>query len=73
MRRRRRNQHAVSLDRKSRLAGMAEAKPDARAAKVFVRKTYECCDMLGYMTKKYDVKGEIGIGEKDIGADKELP
>jgi hypothetical protein len=52
---------------------MAEAKPDARAAKVFVRKTYECCDVLGYMAKKCDVKGEIGIGEKDIGADKELP
>lgn len=73
MRRRRRNQHAVSLDHKSRLAGMAEAKPSARAAKVFVRKTYECCDVLGYMAKKYDIKGEIGIGEEGIGADKGLP
>lgn len=72
MRRRRRNQ-PVSLDRKSRLADLAEAKPDARAAKVFVRKTYECCDVLGYMARKYNIKGEIVIGEEGIGADKGLP
>ena len=73
MRNQHKDRHTLSLEHRHRLAEMAEAKPDARAAKVFVRKTYECCDVLGYMAKKCDVKGEIGIGEKDIGADKELP
>lgn len=66
MNRRGRERNIVSLDRRNRLAEMAEAKPDARAAKSFVRKTYECCDVAGYMAKKYDIKGEIGIGEKSI-------
>ena len=51
MRKRSGTRHAISLDRRNRLADM----------------------VLGYMAKKYDIKGEIGIGEKDIGADKELP
>lgn len=69
MNKRGRERNIVSLDRKRSLS---EIKPDAKMAKAFVRKTYECCDMLGYMARKYDIKGEIGIGEKSIGADKEL-
>ena len=73
MRKQRRNRYVISLDRKNRLTDMAETKPTARAAKAFIRKAYECCDVVEYMARKYDIKGEIGIGEKDIGADKELP
>ncbi len=73
MRRQRRDRHTVSLDRKSRLADLAESKPTASAARAFVRKAYECCDVAEYMARKYDIKGEIGIGEEGIGADKGLP
>lgn len=73
MRRRQRDRHSISLDRKSHLADLAETKPTAKAARAFVRKAYECCDVAEYMSRKYDIKGEIGIGEKGIRADKELP
>ena len=64
-----RERNIASLDRRNRLAEMAETKPTAKAAKAFARKAYECCDVAGYMAKKYDIKGEIGIGEKSIRAD----
>ena len=73
MNRRGRERNIVSLDRRNRLAEMAEAKPDAKAAKAFVRKAYECCDVAGYMARKYDIKGDIAIGEKSIGADQSIP
>lgn len=69
MNRRGRERNKVSRGRRHRLAEMAVTKPDAKAAKAFGRKAYECCDVLGYMAKKYDIKGEIGIGEKSIRAD----
>lgn len=73
MRRQHKNRHTISLNHKSRLAGMAETKPDAKAARAFIRKAYESCDVTEYMARKYDIRGEIGIGEESIGADKELP
>ncbi|MEZ3486848.1 MAG: hypothetical protein K1W22_09740 [Lachnospiraceae bacterium] len=73
MRRQRRDRHTVSLDRKRHLADLAESKPTASAARAFVRKAYECCNMAEYMARKYNIKGEIGIGEEGIGADKGLP
>lgn len=69
MRKQRKDRRTLSLEHRHRLAEMAGTKPDAKAAKAFGRKAYECCDVLGYMAKKYDIKGEIGIGEKSIGAD----
>lgn len=66
----RRNRHSISLDRKRHLADLAESKPAPGAVKAFSRKAYECCDVLGYMVKKYDIKGEIGIGQESIGSDK---
>lgn len=59
-----RNRHAASLSRKSRLADMAESKPDAKAAKAFIRKAYECCDVAEYMAKKYDIKVEKKVSEQ---------
>lgn len=73
MRKRSGTRHAISLDRRNRLADMAETKPTASAAKAFIRKAYECCNVAEYMAGKYDIKGEIGIGEEGIRADKELP
>lgn len=73
MNKRGRERNIVSLDRKRRMMEMAETKPPDKATAAFIRKAYECCDVAGYMAKKYDIKREIGIGEKDIGADKELP
>lgn len=66
MREQRRNRHAISLTHKVRLANMAETKPTASAAKAFVRKAYECCDVTGYMARKYGIKGEIGIGQENF-------
>lgn len=57
----RRNRHSISLDRKRHLADLAESKPAPGAVKAFSRKAYECCDVLGYMVKKYDIKG----GDRD--------
>lgn len=45
----------------------------AMEAKAYIRKTYMCSDVVEYMARKYDIKGEIGIGEKDIRAGKRLP
>lgn len=73
MNRRERERNKVSQVRRHRLAEMAATKPDAKAAKAFIRKAYECCDVLGYMAKKYDIKGEIGIGQESIGSDKGIP
>ena len=73
MNKRGRNRHNIILDRKRHLADLAESKPAPGAVKAFSRKAYECCDVLGYMVKKYDIKGEIGIGEEGIRADKEFP
>ena len=73
MNRRGSERNKVSRDRRHRLAEMAATKPDAKAAKAFIRKAYECCDVLGYMAKKYDIKGEIGIGQESIASDKGIP
>ena len=73
MRKQHKDRHTLSLEHRNRLAEMAATKPDAKAAKAFIRKAYECCDVLGYMTKKYDIKGEIGIGQESIGSDKGIP
>lgn len=57
MRKQHKDRHTLSLEHRNRLAEMAATKPDAKAVKAFVRKAYECCE--------YDIKGEIGIGQKD--------
>lgn len=73
MRKQRKDRHTLSLEHRHRLAEMAATKPDAKAEKAFIRKAYECCDVLGYMANKYDIKGEIGIGQESIGSDKGIP
>ena len=73
MNRRGSERNKVSRDRRHRLAEMAATKPDAKAEKAFIRKAYECCDVLGYMANKCDIKGEIGIGQESIGSDKGIP
>lgn len=73
MNKRGRERNIVSLDRKRRLAEMAETKPPDKATMAFTRKAFECCDVAEYMAMQYDIKGEIGIGEETVGADKELP
>ncbi len=50
-----------------------EAEASSEAARAFIRKNYECYDVLGYMAKKYDIKGAVSIGEEDIGADRKFP
>ena len=70
MRKQHKDRHTLSLEHRHRLAA---TKPDAKAAKAFIRKAYECCDVLGYMANKCDIKGEIGIGQESIGSDKGIP
>ena len=70
MNRRGRERNIASLDRRNRLAEMAEAKPDAKAVKAFARKAYECCDVAGYMAKKYDINANIDIQEENIEPEK---
>lgn len=73
MNKRGRERNIVDLDRKRRLAEMAEAKPPDKATRAFTRKAFECGNVAEYMARKYDIKGEIGIGEETVGTDKELP
>ena len=73
MNKRGRERNIVNMDRKCRLTEMAETKPAVGAARAFVRKAYECCSVAEYTAKKYDIKGEIGIGQETVRADKELP
>lgn len=58
---------------KKRQEDMAGAKPVAAAAKALIRSMYMHGGVAEYMAGKYDIKGEIGIGEEGIRADKELP
>lgn len=73
MNKRGRERNIVNLDRKCRMAEMAGMKPPDKATKAFTRKAFECGNVAEYMAKKYDIKGEIGIGQETVGADKELP
>lgn len=38
---------------------MAESKPDEKAMERFKKPAYEVTDVIGYMAKKYDIKGEM--------------
>lgn len=58
---------------KKRQGDTAEAKPVAAAAKALIRSMYMHGDVAEYVAGKYDIKGEIGIGQEGIGADKALP
>lgn len=51
----------------------AETKPAASAAKALIRDMYMHGSVAEYMAGKYDIKGEIGIGEESIRADKDIP
>ncbi len=55
------------------MIGQVEEKTSASAAKALIRNMYMRGDVVEYMARKYDIKGEIGIGEKDIRAGKRLP
>lgn len=55
------------------LADPAEEKPAASAARALIRDMYMRGSVAEYVAKKYDIKGEIGIGEEGIGADKDIP
>jgi len=60
------------LDKK-RQEDMAGAKPVAAAAKALIRSMYVHGDVAEYVAGKYDIKGEIGIGQESIGSDKGIP
>lgn len=42
---------------------IVEKNPEASAAKALIRNMYMHGDVLEYMAGKYDIKGEIRIGE----------
>lgn len=65
MRKQQRDRKAISQDRKSGHEMMAENKPSASAARAFVRKAYECCDVAGYMARKYNVKERMDAGGQE--------
>lgn len=67
MNKRGRERNIVNLDRKCRMAEMAEMKPPDKATRAFTRKAFECGNVAEYMAKKYDIKGETEIGENDKG------
>ncbi len=58
---------------KKRQGEPAETKPVAGAAKALIRNMYVHGDVAEYVAGKYEIKGEIGIGQEGIGADKALP
>ena len=60
-------------DKAKSLADAAETKPAASAAKALIRDMYMHGSVAEYIAGKYDIKGEIGIGEESIRADKDIP
>ena len=46
------------------LADSAETKPTASAAKALIRDMYMRGSVAEYVAKKYDIKGEIEIGQE---------
>ena len=57
MRKQRRDRKQQKNDSELHYGGMAESKPDDKAMERFKKPAYEVTDVIGYMAKKYDIKG----------------
>lgn len=64
MRKQRRDHKQRKNDSELHYGGMAERKPDQKAIERFKKPAYEVTDVIGYMARKYDVKGEMQVGNK---------
>lgn len=64
MRKQRRDRKQQKNDSEMHYSGMAESKPDKKAIERFKKPAYEVTDVIGYMAKKYDIKGEMRVGQK---------
>ena len=64
MRKQRRDRKQQKNDSELHYGSMAESKPDEKAVERFKKPAYEVTDVIGYMAKKYDIKGEMQIGNK---------
>lgn len=64
MRKQRRDRKQQKNDSELHYGGMAESKPDDKAVERFKKQAYEVTDVIGYMARKYDIKGEMQVGNK---------
>lgn len=64
MRKQRRDRKQQKNDSELHYGGMAESKPDEKAMERFKKPAYEVTDVIGYMAKKYDIKGEMQVGQE---------
>ena len=64
LRKQRRDRKQQKSDSELHYSGMAESKPDKKAMERFKKPAYEVTDVIGYMAKKYDIKGEMQVGNK---------
>ena len=64
MRKQRRDRKQQKNDSELHYSGMAESKPYKKAMERFKKPAYEVTDVIGYMAKKYDIKGEMQVGNK---------
>lgn len=64
LRKQRRDRKQQKNDSELHYGGMAESKPDKKAMERFKKPAYEVTDVIGYMAKKYDIKGEMQVGNK---------
>lgn len=64
LRKQRRDRKQQKNDSELHYGGMAESKPDEKAMERFKKPAYEVTDVIGYMAKKYDVKGVMQSGQE---------
>lgn len=64
LRKQRRDRKQQKNDSELHYGGMAEGKPDEKAMERFKKPAYEVTDVIGYMAKKYDIKGEMRVENK---------
>lgn len=64
MRKQRRDRKQQKNDSELHYCGMAESKPDQKAIERFKKPAYQVTDVIGYMARKYDIKGVIADGNR---------
>lgn len=64
MKKQRRDRKQQKNDSELHYGGIAESKPDQKAIERFKKPAYQVTDVIGYMARKYDIKGEMQFGQK---------
>lgn len=68
MRKQCRDRKQQKNDSEMHYGGVEESKPDEKARERFKKPAYEVTDVIGYTAKKYDIKGEMQVGQEKTEA-----